>query len=1144
MLLILLLLSCLCFPARAGDLDQRVTIRFRNISLKTALDRIAAAAKVVIIYSDSGPMAATVSLEVNNQPLREVLHELLAPYPLTYQVIDGKIVIGTSPAPVRPASPIRGKVTDTAGMPLAGATVRVKGQAIKVTCAADGTFSLPALSPGTVLQITYVSYLSREITLRDDRDLVIVLREDAAKLSEVRIVSNGYQSQPAERVTGSFTQPIKAAFDARVSTDVLSRLNGITSGLVFNANTTTAKNGTDINIRGRSTIFANDQPLIVVDNFPYSGAITNINPNDVETVTVLKDAAAASIWGVRAGNGVIVITTKKGTLNRPLQVNFNANLTVSDRPDLSYNPNQLDAGAYISIEQFLFGKGFYNANLANTTTYPVTSPVVDLLAANRAGTLSSTDLETQLQTLRSVNVNDQLQQYFYRRAVNQQYAFSLSGGTAKASYYFSAGDDRTQASTRANGGERITLNSQNTFAITPQLEFNAGLNVVQTTNQSDNILTQVRSKLFPYSRLADDQGNPLAIPYAYNQAYVQSAPAKGFLDWSYVPLNELGATGNVTKLTDLRLSTSLKYTLFPGLNAQVSYQYQGTNSQGRLYQSQQTYYTRNYINTFSTLTAGKVSGYNVPLGGILNLNNGQTTANNIRGALNFDRSWGEHRVTALAGYELSQTNGDTNQSVLYGYNDQLATFTTINPKTAFPTNPTGSTTIASGLGIASTLVRLRSSFANAAYTYRGRYTLSGSARVDGTNYFGVATNQKSVPLWSAGAKWIIDQEPFYQLDWLPRLALRASYGYNGNLIQSVTGVTTFLYLNGAQYTNLNYAQVSNLGNPDLRWEKTAITNLAVDFATKDDRLTGSLEYYLKKETDLLGFKTFPENSGITSLQGNYADMSGHGFDLSLTSHNLNGALQWSTTLLISHATDRVTRYAIQPLATQLTASSGVLTGATPNIGKPVYGIYAYRWGGLDPATGNPIGFLNGQPSQNYATITTNTPVSDLVYIGPARPVYFGGLYNRFQYRGFSLGIQLSYKLGYYFMAPALSYTGLTSSGAFLKVNRDFNRRWQNPGDEQHTHVPSLIYPTVSAREQFYQYSSINMLNAGQIRLQDISLSYDIPRTKLQVYLYANNIGILWRANKQGLDPDAVPGPGDNTTMPVPRSWALGLKANF
>jgi len=1145
--------------SRPKALDRKITIELKQKSLKEALDLIASRAHIVIIYSSAGGKTSRpVSLYEKDQLVGKVLNDLLAPLQLTFEPIDGRIVIKPNFSVSPPGTPgvgsprfsISGKVTGDKDEPLSGATIRVNGGHLLATAGNSGEFALQNIADGSVLQISFVGYIAQDVVVHGPAYLNIMLQSGNAQLKEVSVLATGYQYVPKERATGSFAQPVKTEFEDRVAPDVLSKLNGITSGLVFNANTTTSKAGNDINIRGRSTIFANDQPLIVVDNFPYNGDINNINPNDVESVTVLKDAAAASIWGVRAGNGVIVITTKKGKIDQPLHVAFNANITVFNKPDLNYNRNQLDAASYISLEQFLFSKGYYNGNINNTTTGPVISPAVQLLAANRAGSLSAADLNSQLNVLGMLNVNDQLSRYFYQRASYQQYSLSLSGGTKKAIYFFSAGFDRNRSGLVDNARQRITINSANTFYLLKNLELTTGVNIVQADAQNDGTLAAIQTHLFPYSQFAGTSGNPVAIPYQYNQQFIQAEAAKGFLDWSYIPLAELGGSSNTTKTFDARLAGALKYTFVKGLTAEVKYQYENTNGQNRLYQSQQTYYTRNLINQFSILSGGQVSGYNVPLGGILSQSNINGLSQNFRGTLTYNRTWTDHQLSLLAGYELSQVSGDGNNAVLYGYNDNLSTFTNINPLTSFAMNPTGSGTIPSGLAISSTLTRLRSSFANLAYTFRDRYTVSGSARVDGSNYFGVATNQKSVPLWSTGVKWTLDKEHFYNINWLPVLALRASYGYNGNLISSITGVTTFRYFSNAAYTSLNYAQISNIGNPDLRWEKDAIANIAVDFATKGNLISGSFDYFLKKGSDLLGFKTFPENTGITSLEGNYAGMTGKGFDLDLTVHQVNGALQWSTTFLLSHATDEVTHYDVTPLANQLVGAGGA---TVPNVGRPVYAYYGYRFAGLDGVTGNPIGYLNGAASQNYASIVTTTPIKDLAYIGPARPTWFGGLYNRFTYKNFALGIELNYKFGYYFMAPTIFYSQIGAAGnAFLKVNRDFNARWQNPGDERRTTIPSLVYPFVPARDQFYQYSTVNVYNAAHIRLQDISLSYTfnktachrLPFASLQLFAFANNIWLLWKANRIGLDPDAVPGIADPSTTYAPRSFSIGLKGSF
>jgi hypothetical protein len=605
------------------------------------------------------------------------------------------------------------------------------------------------------------------------------------------------------------------------------------------------------------------------------------------------------------------------------------------------------------------------------------------------------------------------------------------------------------------------------------------LNAIQSNSQIDNTYSQTRGSVFPYTQLASPNGSPLTIPFGYNQDYVQSAATNGFLDWSYSPLKQLGEPDDKTRNNDIRFTTGIGYTFIKGLNVEIKYQYEFSNLQNRDFESQDTYYTRNLINEYSIVANGQVTGYNIPLGGILNNSNTNVVSNNLRAQINYYHDWGTNNFTALAGYELSQTTSDFNTSTLYGYNDDNATFTNINPTAYVPINPSGNySAINSGLNVGGTIARIRSSFINAAYTYNGKYIISASGRTDGSNYFGVATNDKTVPLWSAGGKWLLSDESFYKVLWLPKLSLRVSYGYNGNLDRSVTGVTTLQYFSNDFLTNLPYSTVSNIGNPDLRWEKTAITNFGIDFNTRNNVISGSLEYYFKKETDVLGYKNFPENSGITTLEGNYADMKGNGFDISITSRNIDKKFKWSTTLLVSHATDKITKYDVSPIVNNLVQSDG--TGLSqPVIGKPVYGIFSYRWGGLDGANGNPVGYLNGVKSEDYTTINYNTPVNELVYSGSARPTYFGGLNNHFSYDKFALDIQINYKLGYYFRRPSLNYSFITvTNSSFLNVNLDFDKRWMKPGEQMSLLSYILSHMIAIISMSIRQLMSIKVIISG------------------------------------------------------------------
>ncbi|WP_354304791.1 SusC/RagA family TonB-linked outer membrane protein [Pedobacter sp. UYP1] len=1051
---------------------------------------------------------------------------------------------------------ITGMVLDINGKPVNGATVSLKTAGLKTTSDKEGTFTFKTHILNDVLKVTYVGYVPVEISIDKNKYLAlfkVVLDKSNRELNEVAILSTGYQSIAKERATGSFAQPNSQMFEARVAPNIISKLDGITSGLIFNKNATSSATGSaDLSIRGRSTIFANDQPLIVVDNFPFNGDLNTLNPNDVASITILKDAAAASIWGVKAGNGVIVITTKRGKMGQPINISLNSNITISERPNLFYNPNFISSSDYIDIEAFLFKNGRYDVLLGDMTNYPVVSPVIQILNKQKNGLLNSSIAEQQLNSLRANDIRAEELKYFYQKSVAQQYSLSFSGSTDKISYYFSSGFDKTLTSFVNNENDRITLNTQNTFKPFKNLELSAGLYYVKSNINNDNTLTSLNSyNYLPYQRFTDADGIPLILGRTVNDVYKEQALKNGFLDWSYIPLNELGASPATSKITDTRINIGLKYKIITGLSAEVKYQYQQADNVGRFYQSPESYQTRDLINRYSIVNANKVTGYNIPLGGILRHSNTGSESNNMRGQFGYEREWAKSSLSAIAGYEISQFTTQTNSANYYGYNDDLGTSIQVDGTGSFNLNPSGEGSINTYSGITSRLDRIRSSFVNAAYTYDSKYTLSGSARIDGSNYFGVKTNQKNVPLWSVGILWNISRESFYQMGWLQDLKIRLSHGYNGNLDKNNTGITTFKYSPvGATYTNQTYANIINIGNPDLKWEKIEITNLGIDFGLKDRNITGTLEYYRKRGTDLLGDKPFAANTGISTLRGNYSDMKAEGLDFSLTSRNLEGVVGWTTTFLFSATKDKVTRYdVIDPNSVNYTGSYNF----NPVVGNPVYGIYSYKWAGLDPINGDPRGYLNMQVSKDYGAIINNTTPDELEYSGPARPTVFGGLNNLVSFKKLTLSFNISYKLGYYFRKPSVNYYGMYQLGINQNMNNDFDRRWQKAGDESITNVPSMAAYTDSGyRDQFYNGSSATVQRGDHIRLQDISLSFDLDRTvwnklpvkQLRLYIYANNLWIIWKANHVGLDPDAIPYNGDSQLFPSIRTISFGLKTNF
>ena len=1085
-------------------------------------------------------LAKTVTIHVKNADIREVLDICFKDQPLYYKLEGSHITVyETAGTPLF----IRGRLVNEKREPVPGVSITVRGDRSSATTSNDyGYFNIPVTHADIDLVISSVNYENQWLKLSGPKDTIIQLKEKISELVDV-IVANGYQNIPKERATGSFTQVSNALIERKVATNILDHLDGVTSSLIFNKNIVSGTNQSVITIRGRSTINGNPDPLIVIDNFPYSGNINNINPDDVESITVLKDAAAASIWGAFSGNGVIVITTKKGKYNQAAKINFTTSMTVGGKPDLYYQPI-LSSGDYIDVEQYLFGKGYYgNTQLAPPTT--VFSPVVEVLGAQKNGLISADEAQARLSMLREQDTRQDMSHYFYRASINQQYALNLSGGSAKNKYYFSVGYDKNLANLVRNGYDRVTLNGNNTYSLLPgKLELSTGFSFTASTTDNNN--SGSIHTLYPYLKLADVQGNALAVPYGLRQSYVDTAGGGRLLDWHYRPLDELRNADNRTTLTDYRINVAIRYSIGKGFEANAYYQYGHGVSTPQNYQSLKTYYTRNLINEFTQVdSAGKLS-YPIPLGGILDKSITSYDANNVRLQLGYTHLLGRdsaHSLNILAGAELRDVEQQLTTSRLYGYDMERQNGLPVNYTIAYPqyTSPGTSATIDYSDYNHNTVSsdRYLSYYFNAGYSYLQRYILSASARRDESNLFGVDANKRSVPLWSAGAAWEISKEDFYKTNWLPFLKLRVTDGYNGNVDRSVSAYTAALIF-GTNVYGAPIGNITNPPNPSLRWERINIFNVGVDFAGKDHRVEGTLEYYIKSGKDLIGQSPLDPTTGNNTFTGNTANMRAHGADITLKTKNITGLFQWNTVLLFSFVRDKVTHYGQKPgpVGNYFYASS-----LNPLAGRPLYSVYAYQWMGLD-AAGNPQGWLNGHVSEDYGSITNSSDLSNLLYKGPANPTVFGSLRNELGWKQWGLSFNIVYKFGYYFRRSSINYYNLFQGAS--QGHPDYERRWQNPGDEQRTYVPSLIYPADVNRDLFYANSEPLIEKGDHIRLQDIGLSYDLgkkslphlPVQSIRVYLYANNIGILWKANQQGIDPDNI------SDIPNPRTLALGIKLGF
>jgi len=1175
----------------ASSYGQKINLRRSTVTIKKVFDVIKQRTGYNVLWqSDEFSAGRKIEAEFNDATLDEVMDVCLKDSEFTYRVDDKTIILKRSPI-IRNAMQVeqkkdsiifKGKVVNENGIPLISATVRILESSKVTKTDNQGNFRIYGPLKG-ILQVTYLGYLNSDITLNGldpSKSINIKLIPGANNLGEVTVVSTGLQDLPKERATGSFEVITKEQLQHSNDPNLIKRLEGLTTSMNFNNNLQTANSGKyatsgkpnplqNLTIRGRTSLSvptANNESglvLVVIDGIASPYPIDQVDPNDVESITILKDAAAASIWGSRAANGVIVVKTKRGAYQKSLNVSFNTNFNSTEKLNLFYK-NYMSTSEFINAQVFQYNSanpailGSININNAPN----LVSPVVEILNARKQGLINQEAVVSQLDILRGNDIRKDFEKYIMRNSFSQNYSLGIDGGSKKIAHRLSASYNHSINNTINSNADRLALNYSASYRLSDDVELTGNVSYAnQTSNDQagqNTIAGDSGGSLFyPYSRLADENGNSLVVPRLYRPSFIdllESTYGDKILDMRYRPLIDINQGYTRSKNTNMNFNLGTLYKLTSAISANLVYNYNsGTNDNLSLL-GENSFYMRNLINYYTspgTLTL------NIPLGGLYTPSISDSHTQSIRGQMNLNKSWlDKHNINAIAGFDISESYSKTRRDQYYGFNENSnalnnqLNFVDFN-RTLWAASGISSARIPySGASISDTRIRTYSLFANSAYNFKNRYSISGSIRKDMNSNFGLGTNKGGTPFYSVGFSWNIENERFYNIKWLPKLKLRSTYGYNGNVNPQVSARPQIFYNLSPNTAGLfDIGTILYATNLQLRPEKTGILNLGLDFALRDNRLSGSLEYYDKKTNDLLNSAPVDPTTGFNLLTFNTANIHGYGIDVNLNSRNLKmGLFSWTSTFLFSYNRVKVTKLYVKSAETV----NSVVNDSSPfNVGFDLSRLFAYRWAGLDPITGDPMGYLNGKPvpisnnntGANNAIAIASAPASQARYFGSAVPVYYGSLRNTFSFGNLSISANVLYKLGYYFRRPssdlALYNSILTSN---ILQGSEYSLRWQKPGDEIYTNVPSLSFPAGTNRDSFYRLSEINVSKADHVRLQEINFSYGFNNIKWFVKnakLYANvtNLGILWRANRLGLDPDIL-------DYPTPKTYSLGISANF
>ncbi len=1084
---------------------------------------------------------------------------------------------------------VTGVVVDENGESLPGASVVImkdKKMVRGTSTGIEGEFKIEVNidGGGYELVVSYLGSKDKRIKLTNEninKTLDIHLVPDEGLLEEVTIVEDGYARLPRKDMVGAFTT-VKAddiMMPAYQSIDQM--LQGKVAGMSVVNTSARVGSSPKITIRGTSTILGNTSPLWVVDGVIQEDALTIdlsssltsdmkelignqiswLNPQDIDNITVLKDASATAIYGSKASNGVIVITTKKGTPGR-INVSYSTNVSVRERPTYEIYDFMN------SYERIQFSKEAYEAGVRyQSTPLPQIYTYEGLMAMFNKRMIDEEQFSAYLQRLETENTD--WFKLLTRNSVSQNHNLSVSGGAEKLTYNASVGYQSNKGMEIGNENDQLTARLSINSHISDKLDIN-----VQLNGSARNSYGYAGVNPYTYAMNTnraipayEENGDP--VYYSQYYQYQYNTELGGYNQFSYNVFNELENTYSLNRGTTFNASVNVSYKIIPCLTYQGRANFASNTNNSESFQGEKSSQIERLYRgyPYGTEEAGSAK-YNaalMPYGGVLKQNNLQSTSYSTSHSLQFSKEFNEnHRLTAMAGMEVRSTTGESTGNTVWGYVPERGQ-KLISPTLPETFKPIGSdvkvgwgalwTLYEGAWSKTSTVTNYMSFYGIVAYNFMNRYVINMNVRSDASNRFGQDVNKQFDPTWSFGASWKIAQEPFMMkyVPWLEQFNIRATYGIQGNVVNSISPEMILIYQGLLQSYNEYYLTISSLPNSQLKWERTKSINLGTDISLFG--ITMNAEYYWRRSNAIIR-QDIAEEYGISSMPLNGGLITNEGFEFSLNytpirtkdfawTIGLNAGKNWNR----SEKEDRTAK------ADELTHID-YLNGSSDRPlkkGYPLSAFWSYKFTGLSNK--------NGYPTFEHATYDavdgdgSVDPTTFLVYTGQSEPDFSGGFNTRIRWKGFNLGIDFAASLGAKkrLPNPYATFTYGKMPDIFSNLSKELNDRWKQPGDEAHTNIPALytsikdLYNLNLPNGRFdniysmWAQSDVRVASGSFLRCTQISLSYSLPQkvckkirlSHVQFSANVNNLFVIASKDWKGYDPEL----GYSIQ---PRIYSLGL----
>ena len=1077
---------------------------------------------------------------------------------------------------------VSGKVTDVTNHPLEGAAVVVKNDNILLSMGTltdiKGEFRISAKA-GEVIRISYLGMKSREFTVSAEQPFLKVhLEPEIITLSSTDVVATGYQNLHKEQTTSAYTKIRTDQLNRQLNRTVQEAIEGQIAGVRFTKDPFTGKEVPIL--RGVGTFSGNVgySPLVVIDDIPTDTPLEDINPKDIESVTVLKDAAATAIYGVRAANGVIVIVTKKG-LQNGLRINVHTDLFYTFKPNMS-RMRYASTSDLIDLET-----AFYQSKLADSNgnvddlfasygeiggrqTVRYYSPLFQLYRDQAKGKLSQQEVNSTLNEWRNRDYLRDFKRYVWQPIISKRYNISVESGNNRSQNYASLQYEDTDERIVTEKTRALNLYLKNTYQLTPWLKSTIGVNGRYTA--VDAVAEQVRNlytdylKQPRYTRLLGTNpyaGFNLAAPIN-GHILDQIAGNDAFRSYSFNLLESIAQEHQKQYNLSLRPFANLQVSILKGLQYQSYFQYELNTRNSETFFGKDTYYMRLRHNQLvkQDATTQKFSS-ELPEGGYYEQEKGQTQHYTFRQQLDFNRTFAEaHNVTALLGFEMRQHYTPRNtKEMQYGYDEQTLSFPTLNWKDLYNPGVTSYLYGRQSLSLSrnqqsETKHRFISFYSTLGYSYHQKYNLTGSVRVDQADMFGADPKYKYRPLWSVGGSWNLHREDFFYGNVVNLLKLRLTYGVSGNVDQTTTPFLRGRLLTDVRgaYPSQQYLQFNDtdLPNPKLRWEKTETTNLGIDFGMWY-WLSGSIDLYRRYSSDLLVLTELDPTVGAQRRLINNGALLNKGIEVSLNAtRELAKDLQLTVRTTFAYNKNTIEKVSSKP-------TNAVEYARNPlryyKQGDDFNSLYAYRY--KETTNGYPI-YLdeNGNPNTTFdangvPTIKDIISEDALVRLGTMNPTFNGALSLQLRYKAFELGTMFIYAGGHKLRKDTYSINQES------ETHRDITQRWTaaNPTDmpRMSFDYPATLRRTANTVNTLWQLGDNHVVNADYIKWRNVLFSCYIPKDiceklrlqEAKITAQLNNL-LTWCAAGDDIDPETYHLNSGSRALPVATAAFFGISFSF